>query len=114
MPVLEAIEKVLHARRGDDEKEHPQMAVTSESGQVEGEVQEPSKERVKKISMNMQVDDLEDLREWATAEGTNMSEIIRRALVVYRYLLTQNDRGVKILLQLEGERERELIIRAIR
>ncbi|MGW2090075.1 hypothetical protein [Streptomyces sp. NPDC001880] len=90
------------------------MAATGESGQAEGEVREPSQERVKKISMNMQVDDLEDLREWAAAEGTNMSEIIRRSLVVYRYLLTQSDRGVKILLQLEGERERELIIRAIR
>lgn len=75
--------------------------------------EQSASERVK-TSMNMQRSDLEDLRRWADAEGTTMAEIIRRALVVYRYLTDEANGGSKIVLQREGERERELLIKAVR
>jgi hypothetical protein len=63
-----------------------------------------------KISMNLLRADLEALRRWAEADGTTMTEIVRRALVTLRYLETEVRRGSQVVLQRDGERDRELVL----
>lgn len=104
-----ALEHMPHRAPKEDE-----VPTTPASPTVETTEQEnPRSERVK-ASMNMQRSDLDALKSWADAEDTTMTEIIRRALVVYRYLIEEADQGSKVLLQREGERDRELLIRAVR
>ncbi len=67
-----------------------------------------------KISMNILRRDWDDLRKWAANTGTSASDIIRRALVLYRYLLHETeDNETRIVLRREGRPDRELVIRAI-
>jgi hypothetical protein len=67
-----------------------------------------------KISMNILRHDWEELRKWAANSGTNASDIIRRALVLYRYLLDEtDDNETRIVLRRKGRPDRELVIRAI-
>jgi hypothetical protein len=64
--------------------------------------------------MNILRRDWDDLRKWAANAGTNASDIIRRALVLYRYLLDETeDHETRIVLRREGRPDRELVIRAI-
>jgi hypothetical protein len=66
-------------------------------------------ERIK-ISMNMLRTDLDALKKWAAEEGTSMTEIIRRSLVILRYLEGEVRDGRRISLQADGRPDKELVL----
>ena len=70
-------------------------------------------ERVK-ASMNMLKTDLEDLKAWAVEDGTTMTNLIQRGLVLLRFLLKESRSGSRIVLKREGEPDRELLIDAMK
>ena len=67
----------------------------------------------RKISMNLSLSDYTGLRAWADEEGTSVSDIIRRALMLLRHLSYEQARGSRILIE-TPENETNQVLRELK
>jgi hypothetical protein len=77
------------------------------------ERQEVAETSYRKISMNLSMSDFIALRNWAAEEGTSVSGIIRRALMVLRFLSSEQERGSTIVVRTPPD-ELDQILRPLR
>jgi hypothetical protein len=81
---------------------------TSDTPSAEVETPAPS---VHKTTINLTADAVADLKELATAKGTSVAEIIRRAIWMEKYLYTTIKNGGKVLVEEPDKTTRELVLR---
>jgi hypothetical protein len=63
-----------------------------------------------KVSMNFLRSDVSALRSWATADGTTMTDLVRRAVVLFQYLVAENRAGYEVVLRKRGKPDRIVVI----
>jgi hypothetical protein len=64
----------------------------------------------KKVSMNLPQEMLDELADLARARGTTMTQVVKDALAVQRYLSKQVSSGGKILVQQKNNALKELVL----
>lgn len=67
----------------------------------------------RKISMNLPESDLDALRNWADEENTSVSDLIRRALMLLRYLSREQAKGSTVVIQTAAG-EKDQVLRPLR
>ena len=62
-----------------------------------------------KLSVNLPTESVEALREYATAQGITMTEALRRALGLQKFISKEVAEGAKVLLEHKGGDIRQLV-----
>ena len=66
---------------------------------------------MKKVTVNLSDETIEDLREVASKRGITLTEAIRKAIATEKFVQDERDEGAKILIEKPGERVREVEFR---
>jgi hypothetical protein len=93
----------------------PKLAVRDDIG-LEPPAAPPQQEdpEYRKISMNVQLTDLVELKRWAAEEETTVSELIRRALVLLRFLANEQMRGATIVIKAPPRGGKDKVLKPLR
>ncbi|GAB1516803.1 ribbon-helix-helix protein, CopG family [Actinophytocola sp. KF-1] len=59
----------------------------------------PSSKSTTKLTVNLSQEVVDILRDLADREGTTMTEVLRRAIAVQKYLADEQDEGKNILIE---------------
>jgi predicted transcriptional regulator len=66
---------------------------------------------MKKVTVNLSDETIEDLREVANRRGITLTEAIRQAIATEKFVQDERDGGGKILIEKPGGRVREVEFR---
>jgi bisphosphoglycerate-dependent phosphoglycerate mutase len=66
-------------------------------------------ERVK-VSMNLAPEDIQDLRVLAERRGISMTEVVRRALALEKFVENATDSGEKVLIEAHDKTLKQLVL----
>lgn len=64
-----------------------------------------------KVSMNLLQSDVDALKRLASARGTTVTDIVRQAIAVEKYLFESQQKGEKVLIEDRDKQIRELVMK---
>lgn len=66
---------------------------------------------MKKVTVNLSDETIDDLKEVASKRGITLTEAIRKAIATEKFVQDKQDEGAKILIEKPGQRVREVEFR---